>query len=1638
MRSILRSFIVNRVLSDSTVLGKYTKGKCKIPSGKFEKLYREEMRVLVLYRLMVLFVFMDRIKTAEVLDKVPRLFAKGATVKSSKAVLQMFCRDFLSSEGDFMKHLSRIDIKVSYEQKPVDEIEMEVNNLAIDLRDGVRLTRMTEILTDAPIKSLMSKLRLPAVSRLQKLHNVGCAVEKLKSVGIAIPRDVHAHHIVDGHREMVIKLLWSVIASRCIKNLLQPEEVKEEIENVLRSNKSRRKIDGLFSVSPKMNAPQPTNSSIVDGGEDSLKSLVFEWCKAVCSCFGLELQDFTDSFADGKALCYLVHYYHPSLIRPDEILPTTNDNDSSISKEKLRVNERKNNALARERVSELGGMPKMLPVTDSTNPPDERSMVLCLSYLCSRLMGSSKEIFATIIIQASYRRYREKVLAEKKQEAASFILKMWRLNKNDYYRNQALFYKEAVETIEKFVLCHKHALSCMRKRRLEEQSMRIAATEIQRHVRGMLAQATKENILKRRKAAVQIQACTRMYIQRGLYFRKLVEHDAALSIQKIWRGFVCQIDLEIALDSVVQIQRTIRGLLVRKQVQQMQMAASIIQGAWWKYIEQLSLDGCALLIQTCWRGYHARSDFMESLAQNSAALHIQRMWRGFTQRNAFLSMVHNAIAIQSVVRGHQMRKRLSLMASRRAAIKIQTAWRGFAAQVQYQVDIFDIISVQSVARRLLAMNQKHARNEAIATLQCAFRTVLARSVFHEKLAKKHAEEVKLGAVLTLQCFARSVRSRRTLHLYRAENYASSLIQNSWRAFSARRLASTKMASIISIQSYYRTHLAKRYLSSCKGSVILLQSIFRAHLCASEYNGSKRNIVVIQSLVRRFLSIKDTKKRMSSIVAIQSLFRKTAARKKLLRLRVAFYEHEVLVGATVFVQALARKKIAQAGFKKSISSAILVQSHWRKAIARSRFSKSMKGFVYLQAVSRGMIARMKMKRKVEAAVLIQSQWRGFTFFVMYNLLRCDAIMVQSIIRRKLAISRAASRLSAVQKLQQAARRWRAVRVTKELRMMKHQKEKEMSASTQIQAMVRMIKCRGDFLQKRQQAVAIQRIFRGYFVKLHFQMDKVDIILSQSIVRRWISRRTFLVTRSAALCLQKFARRCLAQRQLCILRSQKATVDLENHSCMLIQSLWRGHVARREARYHAAARKIQKTWRCFNVHVDYIIQLLAVLSIQSHVRRLVEQRNFKNKLQAIRKLQSFVRGGLVRIKLRKMNKAAVVIQSTLRSFDARERYLDSQWAALTIQAVGRGYIARSDLELQHFAASEIQRIWRGYSCFADYSTAVFSAVKIQAAMRKCLAQNKADSLRLELWAEQRFFERKASIIQGAFFKFMYEKQRKEAAVVIQQAASSFLARRSMAKVFIGIRKLQAISRGRVVRKRRSKKAAILSKRIVKANRKAREDPSLRLGRRTTSALKVLETSTRLSEIMAAVTTLEAATRLSIKCCEDFVLANATSILLALIKTCNRSLPHVELLHMILLAFENVSMHRHLRPRFLDTVAAEIFLDLVQMFRDKDGILCLSIALLDAAIHCDEDVKVLCASKENLKRMKGVYALCSRKTIGTHHGSRSRDKHKSNRLKRRDTFDVQYGIRNLRGILSSLENLGQSPVPLAASGRPQHFRF
>lgn len=478
MKLALEHFIKRRFLSDENTLQKFTKGRCSMPSGVFETRYKEEMRNLVLSRIMILVFFLDRAKASNVLENVPRLFTVSSNVKSTRDVLVTICRECLSSEGDIVKHLSRIGLKISYIQDPIDEVNFRVTNLATDLRDGVILTRLSEIVTAKQFKSSMSSLRLPAVSRLQKKFNMNLALSAIKDFGIVVAEGINAHHIMDGHREMVLALMWCIIAHCCLGKLLQGDQVEQEIQNVIQSSLARKKLeDRSFAQVEKVLLKSPITSikGKTFSADEILKDLLLRWSQAVCSSFGVTINNLSESFADGKALCLLVHYYHPSLIHMDEIFPKFDIN----SEEEVLAAERLNWKKASKSMQELGGIPDMLPICDSQNPPNEKSMLLCLSYLCSRLMESSREIFATILIQACYQKYRRKVLMEKKIAAAASIFRIWTLYKENYFQQQQKRFKISVATLENFILSHKHSLKRMKKERLKNERLIHSVTNIQ-------------------------------------------------------------------------------------------------------------------------------------------------------------------------------------------------------------------------------------------------------------------------------------------------------------------------------------------------------------------------------------------------------------------------------------------------------------------------------------------------------------------------------------------------------------------------------------------------------------------------------------------------------------------------------------------------------------------------------------------------------------------------------------------------------------------------------------------------------------------------------------------------------------------------------------------------------------------------------------------------------------------------------------------------------------------------------------------------------------------------------------------------------------------------------------------------------
>lgn len=492
-RKGLRQFILSRVLADPAILFKYTRGRCKLPSGKFEKRFRSELRQHSLRVILLLVLFLDMAKAESVID-CPCLFHVTSPVKSSRDVLVEFCRHCLSGEGNFIRHLSHIGVSVTYCQDKIDEYNFSVNNLAIDLRDGIRLGRFIEILSGDHFLSILAHMRLPTVSRLQKIHNVSIVIDYLKRLQVPNLSDIQPKHVVDGHQNKVLKLMWIIISHFEFASLLDEDMLEQEIICLQRQLKRQRySCQSRFLLRDSL------------GYEDKRVDLLLKWSQIICSSYGHSINNFSSSFADGKALCYLISFYHPKTLPLSSVRQTSSD---GLNLDEAVANEQANIELANQCMADFGGIPNMLPLFDSQNQPEERSMITSIAFLCSRLMASSQQIRATMVIQRNYKIYSNNKMIFRKKQAAQVIISFWRKFKDSHFQRRRNKYLPSVKIIEKKLYEKKFKLSLMKSARL--------------------------NKLKLNDSAVTIQCAYRLYISRSLFNRKLL---AIQTFQLLWKSY---------------------------------------------------------------------------------------------------------------------------------------------------------------------------------------------------------------------------------------------------------------------------------------------------------------------------------------------------------------------------------------------------------------------------------------------------------------------------------------------------------------------------------------------------------------------------------------------------------------------------------------------------------------------------------------------------------------------------------------------------------------------------------------------------------------------------------------------------------------------------------------------------------------------------------------------------------------------------------------------------------------------------------------------------------------------------------------------------------------------------------------------
>ncbi|KAL2771104.1 abnormal spindle-like microcephaly-associated protein isoform 2 [Daubentonia madagascariensis] len=842
----LAMFILNRLLWNPDIAAEY---RHPTVPHLYRDGHEETLSKFTLKKLLLLVCFLDYAKISRLIDHDPCLFCKDAEFKASKEILLAFSRDFLSGEGDLSRHLSLLGLPVNHVQTPFDEFDFAVTNLAVDLQCGVRLVRTMELLTQN--WTLSKKLRIPAISRLQKMYNVDIVLQILKSRGIQL-NDEHGNailskDIVDRHREKTLGLLWKIVFAFQVDISLNLDQLKEEIDFLKHTQSIKKTISALSCHSDAIinKKKDKRNSGSFEQYSENIK-LLMDWVNAVCAFYNKKVENFTVSFSDGRVLCYLIHHYHPCYVPFDAICQRTtqtvectqtgsvvlnsssesddgsldmslkasdHENTSELYKELLE-NEKKNFHLVRSAVRDLGGIPAMINHSDMSNTiPDEKVVITYLSFLCARLLDLRKEIRAARLIQTMWRKYKLKTDLKRHQE-----------------RDKAA--RIIQSALVKFLT----------RRRLKKEMN--AALAIQTHWRRVSAQR-KLLVLKREKlekvqnkSAAVIQAMWKRYKAKK-YFCKV---KAACKIQAWYRCWRARKEYLAVLKAVKIVQGCFYTKLERTRFLNMRTSTITIQRKWratlsarigHEHFLMIKRHRAACLIQAHFRGYKGRQIFLQ---QKSAALIIQRYIRarkaGKCERIKYVKFKKSTVILQALVRGWLVRKRIL---EQKAKIRLLH----FAAAAYYHLSA---LRIQKAYKRHLAVKNASKQVYSVICIQRWFRARLQQKRFIQKYHSIIKTEHEVQESLSQQNRAASVIQKAVRHFLLCKkqeklNSGITKIQALWRGYSWRKKNDcTKIKAIrLSLQVvnreireedklYKRTALALHYLLTYKHFSAILEAL----------------------------------------------------------------------------------------------------------------------------------------------------------------------------------------------------------------------------------------------------------------------------------------------------------------------------------------------------------------------------------------------------------------------------------------------------------------------------------------------------------------------------------------------------------------------------------------------------------------------------------------------------------------------------------------------------------------------------------------------------------------------------------------------------------------------------------------------
>ncbi|NXD67151.1 ASPM protein, partial [Eolophus roseicapillus] len=1308
----LAIFILNRLLWNPDIAAEY---RHPIVPHLYREGHEEALSKFTLKKLLLLVCFLDCAKQSRIIDHDPCLFCKDAEFKASKDLLLAFSRDFLSGEGDLSRHLGFLGLPVRHIQTPLDEFDFAVTNLAVDLQCGIRLVRTMELLTKN--WDLSKQLRVPAISRLQKMHNVDIVLNVLKQRGIHLKDEsgasIDSRDIVDRHRERTLALLWKIVFAFQVDVFLNVEQLKEEIE-FLRNTHKRKTQSSALKTFPNSCRVQEDNSNFSPQSYSENVKLLMVWVNAVCGFYNIKVENFTVCFSDGRVLCHLIHHYHPCYVPLEAVCQRTtqtvecsrtctvglnsspsssSDSDTSLNViegmfdqtvtasvvyKELLDNERKNFQLINAAVSDLGGIPAMVHHSDMSNTiPDEKVVITYLSFLCSRLLELRQEIRAARLIQSAWRNYRlkkELKLSQERDRAARIIQKsaINFLSRRRFLRraNAAVFIqKHWRRYLARMIFLN------LKKAKLEEARSR-SATVIQAYWRRYSA---RKRYLQLRHYVIFIQARIRM-VKSVATYKRIVW--ATVTIQSHLRASkLAKKDrqrYEILKSSALTIQSAFRRW--RKYKIQQKIKATLVLQAYfrkWQCSKLAKRKRAALVIQS-W--YRMHRDLRQYLRIKQCAINIQAWYRCQVARRIYQEHRAKIVTIQQYYRAYKLGKieREHYLQKRAAVIVLQAAFRDMKARKLYR-QTKAVCVVQSLWRM---------RKEKLRFLRLKKSVTTLQSHVRKYQQVKRYKEIKNAASVIQTWYRAHVSSKKAAADFQRMRLAALVLQSAYRGMKARKEAGI-LRAVIKIQSSYRAYVVQKKFKNLKDATVKIQAFVKMRQAHKRYCALRKATLCVQRKYRShkyaFQLKEDYRKLKGACIRIQAAVRGYLVRKQIQRWRET----------AIFLQACYRMRRDRRRYLSIYSAALVIQKHYRaykkQVCQRQEFLQVKEAAVCLQAAYRGYKARKMLKLEYRAAVKIQTAFRAHAARMKYKAMVQASIVIQRWYRAYKTGNR--QRLNflmtrtSVLSLQAAFRGWK---VRKQIRRQHVAATKIQSAFRKFMALKKFKlmshavvtiqkhyrasvigqKQRQEYIQLRNSVVLLQAIWRGKIVRKTIQKKHNLATIIQSYYRMHVNQLKYKKLRQATLVIQKYF------RAYCMKKAQRAAYLRTKAAVLVLQSAYRGMTVRKRLnKLNKAATTIQAAFKSYLVKKDYERLRSATIAVQRRYRAIIhakcQKQNYLSLKKATIKMQAIYRGLRVRQQVQRMHQAAICIQAMFKRHRASIKYQAMRMAAVVIQRQYRAF-------------------------------------------------------------------------------------------------------------------------------------------------------------------------------------------------------------------------------------------------------------------------------------------------------------------------------------------------------------------------------